>query len=372
MEHNIGVGAIVGLAIASSIYIWNNDKFSSTQKTVLLVCIIFPPAQWLGILIVSVYNSNVENNTPERKTEKKLDSTISNLTELKEKGILTEEEYKTKVDKIEVEKTEQYLKSSLEYKQLKSLFDSGILTKDEFESKIQLLQSVSEKEVNTKEISKILDSVNKTYINSTEEKVEEKKESSTPIYIRSILFFAVLVGGTMLYSNYNEENIGIENDYVPPAVAIDSSATYNANSYDSNYKESLKVKKYAYIVITVKSPKLETSQIKGMYDVTTGFYTPTVYYCDVVWENKKQITDILEIEDYNDDIKYMYLDKAEKGVNEKLNYTKGNFNTSVLVDCEDYNKREEIRAEDYKSEVIDRQIFTFDTYSEASINRQKE
>lgn len=145
MEHSIGVGAIVGLTFASSIYVWNNDRFSSTQKTVLLICIIFPPAQWLGILIVSIYNSNIENSTPERKTEKKLDSTISNLAELKEKGILTEDEYKTKVDKIEVEKTEQNLKNSLEYRQLKSLFDGGILTKEEFESKIQLLQNIFSK-----------------------------------------------------------------------------------------------------------------------------------------------------------------------------------------------------------------------------------
>ena len=63
------------------------------------------------------------------------------------KGILTEKEYRTKVEKIETEKTEQNLKNSMEYKQLKSLFDSGILTKEEFENKIQLLQSVSEKEV---------------------------------------------------------------------------------------------------------------------------------------------------------------------------------------------------------------------------------
>ena len=63
MEHSIGVGAIIGLTFASSIYVWNNNRFSSTQKTLLLICIIFPPAQWLGILLVSIYNSNVENNT---------------------------------------------------------------------------------------------------------------------------------------------------------------------------------------------------------------------------------------------------------------------------------------------------------------------
>lgn len=148
MEHNIGVGAIVGLVVASSIYVWNNNNFSKEQKTGLLICIVFAPAQWLGILLVLAYNSNRDNNTIERKTEKKLDSTISNLIDLKEKGILTEEEYKSKVHKIETEKAEQYLKNSTEYKQLKSLFDSEVLTKDEFENKIQLLQKSLDKVTN--------------------------------------------------------------------------------------------------------------------------------------------------------------------------------------------------------------------------------
>ena len=223
MEHSIGVGAIVGLTFASSIYVWNNDRFNSTQKTLLLICIIFPPAQWLGILIVSIYNSNVESNTPERKIEKKLDSTISNLTELKEKGILTEEEYKTKVGKIALEKTEQNLKNSLEYKQLKSLFENGILTKEEFENKIRLLQSVSEKEVDTKEINKIIKSVNNTYIDSTKEKIEDKKENSTPVYIGSILFFIVLIGGTILFSNNSSNNIEVPPN-PPEEIVIDTTA----------------------------------------------------------------------------------------------------------------------------------------------------
>lgn len=140
MEHNIGVGAIVGLVTASSFYIYNSYKFNSLQKTVLLICILFPPAQWLGILIVFAYNSNKENNTVERKTEKKLDSTISNLVELKEKGILTEDEYISKINQIELEKEDNFLKNSKEYNQLKNLLDSDILTKNEFENKIILLK----------------------------------------------------------------------------------------------------------------------------------------------------------------------------------------------------------------------------------------
>lgn len=74
------------------------------------------------------------------KTKRNLDETISNLTDLKNKGILTEEEYQAKVEKVNQEQSEQDLKNSPEYKQLKSLLDSGILTKEEFEEKVKIIK----------------------------------------------------------------------------------------------------------------------------------------------------------------------------------------------------------------------------------------
>ena len=163
MEHNIGVGAIVGLATASSFYIYKSEKFSSVQKTILLICVIFPPAQWLGILIVLAYNNFIENNSVEKTTERKienkintLNSQVESLKDLKEKGILTNEEYNQKVEKIEAEKAEQDLKNSTEYKQLKSLFDSGVLTKEEFESKIVKINNIINKQLE----DKIIDTYN--------------------------------------------------------------------------------------------------------------------------------------------------------------------------------------------------------------------
>lgn len=164
MEHNVGVGVIVGLTVTSFVYIWNNEKFSKEQKIGLLLCTIFPPAQWVGILIVLAYNSNKENNTVEQKTEKKLDSTISNLVELKNKGILTEDEYISKVNKIELEKEDNFLKNSKEYNQLKSLLDSDILTKNEFENKIILLKESIKNSTINKE-SNFVESLNNQTVN---------------------------------------------------------------------------------------------------------------------------------------------------------------------------------------------------------------
>ena len=73
MENNIGVGLIVGLVIASSLYVWNSKDFTKEQKIFLLVCIIFPPSQWVFILIILAYNKNKENNSEEKIFERKIE-----------------------------------------------------------------------------------------------------------------------------------------------------------------------------------------------------------------------------------------------------------------------------------------------------------
>ena len=360
MEHNIGVGAIVGLITASSLYVWNSDEFTKEQKTFLLIAMVFAPIQWIGILLIKYYNNHKFESTPERKTEKKLDSTISNLTELKYKGILTEEEYKTKIDKIEAEKTEQNLKNSLEYRQLKNLFDSGILTKEEFENKIQLLQKVSQKEVDTKENNKKIDSVNKAYIDFTEEKAEEEKENSTPIYIGSILFFALLIGGIMIFSNTSFNNT--EEVYNQPT--IDTTTVYN-----TSYPEPLKVKKFVYVIFKVSSPELKDYKMVRDSTNTLGFLTSKNGY-KLSWKDTIMMSKILEIDSYEEDKKYTYIDKAQKSIILELKRYDSVFALTLFKKTKDDSALQTTNNNRYKSEVTDRQIFTFDSYSEASIDKE--
>ena len=147
MEHSIVVGLLVGVVIGTSTYIWNSASFNKTQKIILVLLLVFPPAQWVGILLVLANNYwSVESSSEkvnERKVEQvknNLELSLSNLFQLKEKGLLTDLEYYEKVAKINTVKVQQDIQNLPEYKQLKSLFDSGILTKDEFESKIKILK----------------------------------------------------------------------------------------------------------------------------------------------------------------------------------------------------------------------------------------
>jgi uncharacterized membrane protein len=143
MDKNIIIGLIVGLVTATSFYVWNSDNFTKIQKTFLLIFVVFAPLQWVSILIILLYNKIKRENTVEFKDEIKQKFAIENLKELNQKGILTDEEFKSKFENIKVEKERKNLKNSTEYKQLKSLYNSNILTKDEFHKKTESLKSDS-------------------------------------------------------------------------------------------------------------------------------------------------------------------------------------------------------------------------------------
>ncbi|EMY3479029.1 SHOCT domain-containing protein [Flavobacterium psychrophilum] len=353
MEHSIGVGAIVGLVFASSTYVWNSNEFTKEQKIFLLIAMVFAPIQWLGILVIRYYNNHKFENTVERKTEKKLDSTISNLAKLKEKGILTEEEYSTKVEKIKVEKTEQNLKNSLEYKQLKSLLDNGVLTKEEFENKIQLLQNT---------VNEGLEEdapINKAPIVTA----EEKSTNFTILYMITVICILVF----WVYYYFQNSNSNNSQDVYPTAT-IDTSTVHNTNNYNTNYQEPSVNKKFVYIIMKIKKPKLDVFEPIS-YTNTLGYtVTPEPSY-SLNFENETYITEIIEIENYNEDEKYKTIDNAKNKMYSKLGIDDSAYSSNLWVNCKDDVKREEFQK--ITSKIVDTQIYDFNSYSEASISKEK-
>ncbi|TRX11046.1 SHOCT domain-containing protein [Flavobacterium gawalongense] len=381
MESNPLVAGIVGLVTASSIYIWQSNKFNKAQKTLLLLCFIFPPLQWVMILIVIYYNKYKSENSPEKISVKKLDETktklnssIDNLKDLKEKGILTQEEYDSKVEKIETEKAEQELKNSTEYKQLKSLFDSNILTKEEFDNKFKTL--IKKNSLTNIERNDSLDSEFILNPDLDEEKnipkVIEKKDNFFPYFIGAVILMVIasqinwneVIGSIQSFQERNNEEVFIE-------PAIDTTAV-SLNNYNNTNNEPVinYLKKYVYIIITIEEPRLVHHS--GMYMASANPLIPGTFTEDtdfVVFDKSAYSTEIEEITDYNEDTKYKLLDKAEYDVKQRIDRG-STYQMDLFTKCKDEDKRNSLK-ENY-SKITDRQIYTFDSYAEASLDKHKD
>lgn len=370
MDDNIVVGILVGLAVGTSLYVWNSDSFTKPQKIGLICCIIFPPLQWVLILLVLAYNKHQSENTVEAKiikqnveSKQNLDSTKNNLKELKEKGIITEEEFNSKVEKIESQKTEFDIKNSTEYKQLKSLLVSGILTREEFETKISLIKETPIKKVSVEESERLKVYKENIKLPTNE---EPKKENSDNTFVYLFIGVAVIFLLIFIISQNVENNV--EQNYDSPAsIAVDSSAYEDVNP-NYNYQEPIKNKKFVYVVFNLETPKLDKFTIEGSYDYNTNFHNPSKTLYSTNWEKSSFQTEILEIEDYNEDNKNRILDQTEAQMYEKLRIYDSNYNSDIIVNCNDDREKEKLK--EAKSKIIDRNIYKFDSYSEASISKR--
>lgn len=356
MDSNPLVAVIVGLVTASSIYVWKSDEFNKTQKTFILFCLIFPPLQWIMILVAKYYNNLAYKKSKEFKKEvlnyneeKKIDNSKTTLQELKDSGIITEEEYKTKVEKIDIQKTELAILNSKEYSQLKSLLDSKILTEEEFENKVKLITIVDKAQTNLEE-------------EITTEEITTDKNNTSPFLVIIIIIIACFA----LFSLFNNKHYDNE-DVDIQSTTVDSS--YINNNYQNTVNvEPIKIKKFVYIVTKVSIPTLRTEQVGGYTDYSTNTYTPINYFYITEWENHCYSTAITEIDDYNEDEKYKFLDKTENNIKSNFVYSDSNYESSVNTNCYSQSKKEELLKE--KSKITDHQIFEFDTYAEASVHKQ--
>jgi hypothetical protein len=147
MDKDIGIGLIIGLTIATTLFVYNRDFFTKPQKVFLYICIIFPPLQWLSIIVISIYNAYQISISPEfvekEKNENEKNNVrkqLENLKDLRSKEILTREEFNEKVRTIKSANIEREIKSSEDYKKLRELYESGILTKEELDKKLEILR----------------------------------------------------------------------------------------------------------------------------------------------------------------------------------------------------------------------------------------
>jgi hypothetical protein len=153
MNTEIGVGLIVGAVAGSSIYIWNSKDFTQSQKTFLLVCILFPPAQWILAILMYFFNKttksenfNSSNSSQSRSQRDPIKQKKSSTNEqrqsleiLKDKGVLNETEYQEKIDIINEQIITEEIHKSSEYLNLKNIYENDLLSKQQFEDKTKKL-----------------------------------------------------------------------------------------------------------------------------------------------------------------------------------------------------------------------------------------
>ena len=139
MENNTGIGILVALTFTSTVFVINTEYYTKNQKVILYLLFLFPPAQWILGTILLLWNK--QNTNTIGFSVDKSNKQIDELKKLRTKGVLTEDEYESKV-KIIIEKQElDNFTKSAEYKSLEKLKDSGILTKNEFKEKSELLKN---------------------------------------------------------------------------------------------------------------------------------------------------------------------------------------------------------------------------------------
>ncbi len=146
MDNRIIMGMLVGLigslTFATTNYVRKSHKFNKTLKWILTLLAVIPPVQWVIILLVLFFKSFDTFNSESENKLRTSKASINDLINLKNKGFISENEFKQKVEKLEADKIDFKIKQSDEYRKLKGLLESKVLTEEEFNSKVKMLYGV--------------------------------------------------------------------------------------------------------------------------------------------------------------------------------------------------------------------------------------
>lgn len=139
---------------------------------------------------------------------------------------------------------------------------------------------------------------------------------------------------------------------------VDTTSSIKNNIID---KKPLKIKKFVYVVVSTKTPILR-GNISEMIDIRNS--------CYVDFENEVFSSDIVEVQNYNEDVKYKLIDEAESKILEKNQYVSNSLYSNAVVTY-GYDAAEHLKNNNYRIKVVNSKLFTFDSYSEASISKKK-
>ncbi len=135
-----------------------------------------------------------------------------------------------------------------------------------------------------------------------------------------------------------------------------------------NQKKYSKPTKYVYIVVQIREPKL----ISAVYlPATDSWGVGKKIPAKITFEKKQYVGQINKIEEYDEDKKYEFMDKMEiefgrtiiANIESRLSHEIF-LEDNAVVEIERLEKQA-------KAKIVGRELKIFDSYSEASISRQK-
>src|SRR5690606_41721274 len=92
-------GIVVGFVIGLTTYVIKNKEFTKAQKIFLSLLMVFFPAQILAIIVVKIYN----NYKAKKEYKNSPQYLIDTLNDLRDKGIISIDLYKQKIEEIRSE-----------------------------------------------------------------------------------------------------------------------------------------------------------------------------------------------------------------------------------------------------------------------------
>lgn len=171
--------------------------------------------------------------------------------------------------------------------------------------------------------------------------------------------------------NINEKNNtddNVKNQYNTISTPKTSN---NSDEITAAVQSILNTKKYVYVVIKTKEPKLDHRE--GIYIPSRiGEYGSETKSNDlniVVWEDFVYTSEVQEIANFDEDKKFKLLDKAEASAQQNFINKNISFRSEVFMKVHDKTERSQL--ENNIGEIVDRKAYVFDTYKQASEHRNK-
>lgn len=199
----------------------------------------------------------------------------------------------------------------------------------------------------------------KSKITDTYKPHSGNNNGNSGIVLKSLIVIGIIVWVIYAYSDSKISEKEPDSTEVPSSYENVSTNSDMNNSTNSEYSEPVKNKKFCFIEVRILKPVV--------YQGIVSEYSNIPAKVEKV--ESKIFSEIVEIEDYNEDVKYRLIDKFDKTLNESINIIELNFNAE-LTSTNNYNLIQTYEALPMHVDIISKEVNVFDSYSEAYKRRE--